>query len=56
MVFVIAPLRLIIHIVILLKNDNEKYIRREMQKAVGQANLLLSGEKVWVGCPNPNSI
>ncbi|XP_060891849.1 uncharacterized protein LOC132972782 isoform X2 [Labrus mixtus] len=29
--------------------DDEKYILREMQKAIGQANMLLSEEKVLIG-------
>ncbi|XP_029138631.2 uncharacterized protein [Labrus bergylta] len=33
----------------LWKMDDEKYILREMQKAVGQANMLLSEEKVLMG-------
>ncbi|XP_022611786.1 uncharacterized protein LOC111229647 [Seriola dumerili] len=33
-----------------LKKDEEKYIVREMQKAVGQANIILSEEKVLMGC------
>ncbi|KAM7002582.1 uncharacterized protein LKV04_003846 isoform 1-T2 [Tautogolabrus adspersus] len=34
----------------LWKIDDEKYILREMQKAIGQANMLLSEEKVLMGC------
>uniref|UniRef100_A0A4W5N0M3 TIR domain-containing protein n=1 Tax=Hucho hucho TaxID=62062 RepID=A0A4W5N0M3_9TELE len=48
-VFFGAPLGLVIQLCLWHK-DNERYIRREMQKAVGHANLLLSGEKVWMGC------
>ncbi|AWP08097.1 Toll-like receptor 2 type-1 [Scophthalmus maximus] len=32
------------------KKDDEKYIVREMQKAMGQANAILSEEKLLVGC------
>ncbi|XP_041704552.1 uncharacterized protein LOC121539969 [Coregonus clupeaformis] len=48
-VFAVAPLTLIIQLG-LWKKDDERYITREMQKAVGQANLLLSDEKVLMGC------
>ncbi|XP_023256140.1 uncharacterized protein LOC111650464 [Seriola lalandi dorsalis] len=34
----------------LWQRDDEKYIMREMQKAVGQANIILSEEKVLMGC------
>ncbi|XP_028287047.1 uncharacterized protein LOC114452120 [Parambassis ranga] len=34
----------------LWKNDDEKYILREIQKAVGEANVILSQEKVLLGC------
>ncbi|KAI4789617.1 hypothetical protein KUCAC02_035129 [Chaenocephalus aceratus] len=30
-------------------NDDEKYIVREMKKAIGQANIILSEEKVLMG-------
>ncbi|XP_010769090.1 uncharacterized protein [Notothenia coriiceps] len=44
----LVPLGLIIHIC-LWKNDDEKYIVREMKKAIGQANIILSEEKVLMG-------
>ncbi|KAM7414986.1 hypothetical protein PAMA_019686 [Pampus argenteus] len=44
-----GPVGLIIHIS-LWKKDDEKYILREMQKAIGQANIILFGEKVLMGC------
>ncbi|XP_070687298.1 uncharacterized protein [Pempheris klunzingeri] len=37
-------------------NDNEKYILREMQKAIGQANTILSEEKVLMGCRSNSKI
>ncbi|XP_020516477.1 uncharacterized protein [Labrus bergylta] len=43
-----APVGFIIQLG-LWKMDDEKYILREMQKAVGQANMLLSEEKVLMG-------
>ncbi|XP_070828884.1 uncharacterized protein [Chaetodon trifascialis] len=43
------PLGLLIQIG-LWKNDDEKYIVREMNKAIGQANTILSEEKVLMGC------
>ncbi|XP_033940122.1 uncharacterized protein [Pseudochaenichthys georgianus] len=44
----LVPLGLLIHIC-LWKNDDEKYIVREMKKAIGQANIILSEEKVLMG-------
>lgn len=44
-----VPLGLIIQLC-LWKKDDEKYIVREMQKAMGQANAILSEEKLLVGC------
>ncbi|XP_077373586.1 uncharacterized protein LOC144016386 [Festucalex cinctus] len=32
------------------KNDDEKHVVREMQKAAGQANAILSEEKLLMGC------
>ncbi|XP_076589851.1 uncharacterized protein LOC143322504 [Chaetodon auriga] len=43
------PLGLLIQIA-LWKNDDDKYIVREMNKAVGRANTILSEEKVLMGC------
>nr|XP_020516579.1 uncharacterized protein LOC110005579 [Labrus bergylta]XP_029138637.1 uncharacterized protein LOC110005579 [Labrus bergylta]XP_029138639.1 uncharacterized protein LOC110005579 [Labrus bergylta]XP_029138640.1 uncharacterized protein LOC110005579 [Labrus bergylta] len=43
-----APVGFIIQLG-LWKMDDEKYILREMQKAIGQANMLLSEEKVLMG-------
>ncbi|XP_034542230.1 uncharacterized protein LOC117814814 [Notolabrus celidotus] len=34
----------------LWKCDREKYVLKEMQKAVGKANMILSEEKVLMGC------
>ncbi|XP_058501935.1 uncharacterized protein LOC131470249 [Solea solea] len=45
----IVPIGLLIHLS-LWKNVDEKYIVRKMQKAVGQANTVLSKEKVLIGC------
>ncbi|XP_036963351.1 uncharacterized protein LOC119024551 [Acanthopagrus latus] len=50
-----APLGLLIQLC-LWKNDDEKYIVREMQKAIGQANKLLSEEKVLMGCQSNSKI
>lgn len=47
--FTCVPLGLIIQIILWIKDD-QKYIVREMQKAVGQANTILSEEKVLMGC------
>ncbi|XP_041650832.1 uncharacterized protein LOC121514674 [Cheilinus undulatus] len=40
----------------LWKMDDEKYIVREMQKAVGKANLLLHEDKVLMGCRSNSKI
>ncbi|TKS73717.1 Toll-like receptor 1 [Collichthys lucidus] len=40
----------------LWKNSDEKYIVREMQKAIGQANTILSEEKVLMGCRSNSQI
>lgn len=48
-IFSCAPLGLIIPLA-LWKKDDEKHILREMQKAIGQANTILSDEKVFMGC------
>ncbi|XP_041652265.1 uncharacterized protein LOC121515518 [Cheilinus undulatus] len=40
----------------LWKKDEVNYIVREMQKAVGKANLLLSQEKVLMGCCSNSQI
>ncbi|XP_051237430.1 uncharacterized protein LOC127352785 [Dicentrarchus labrax] len=40
----------------LWKKDEVKYIVREMQKAVGQANTILSEEKVLMGCCSNSAI
>lgn len=53
--FCCVPLGLIIHIA-LWKKDDEKYILREMQKAIGQANTILSDEKVLMGCCSNSKI
>ncbi|KAM4573406.1 uncharacterized protein PAE49_008228 [Odontesthes bonariensis] len=36
--------------------DSEKYIVRELQKAVSQANIILSQEKVLMGCQSNSKI
>ncbi|XP_038563037.1 uncharacterized protein LOC119894395 [Micropterus salmoides] len=53
--FFCVPLGLIIQIS-LWKKDDEKYIVREMQKAIGQANTILSAEKVLMGCRSNSKI
>ncbi|XP_045893004.1 uncharacterized protein LOC123961558 [Micropterus dolomieu] len=40
----------------LWKKDDEKYIVREMQKVIGQANTILSAEKVLMGCRSNSKI
>ncbi|XP_044049239.1 uncharacterized protein LOC122874850 [Siniperca chuatsi] len=40
----------------LWKKDDEKYIVRKMQKALGQANTILSEEKVLMGCQSNSKI
>uniref|UniRef100_UPI003AAF8A97 uncharacterized protein n=1 Tax=Centroberyx gerrardi TaxID=166262 RepID=UPI003AAF8A97 len=40
----------------LWKRDDEKYILREMQKAVGEANTILSEQKVLMGCQSRTKI
>ncbi|GAA6223906.1 uncharacterized protein LOC118315701 isoform X1 [Lates japonicus] len=40
----------------LWKRDDERYIVREMQKAVGQANTILSEAKVLMGCRSTSKI
>ncbi|XP_069384926.1 uncharacterized protein [Paralichthys olivaceus] len=40
----------------LWKKDGEKYIVREMQKAVGQANTILCEEKLLMGCRSNSQI
>ncbi|XP_049578556.1 uncharacterized protein [Syngnathus scovelli] len=52
--FFSIPLGLLVHLA-LWKHDDEKYVVREMQKAVGQANVILSKEKLLMGCQS-NSI
>ncbi|XP_041795380.1 uncharacterized protein LOC121608258 [Chelmon rostratus] len=49
------PLGLLIQIG-LWKRDDEKYIVREMNKAMGQANTILSEEKVLMGCRSNSKI
>ncbi|KAE8296046.1 Toll-like receptor 1 Toll/interleukin-1 receptor-like protein [Larimichthys crocea] len=50
-----VPIGLLIQIS-LWKNGDEKYIVREMQKAIGQANTILSEEKVLMGCRSSSQI
>ncbi|XP_036963421.1 uncharacterized protein LOC119024592 [Acanthopagrus latus] len=50
-----VPIGLVIQLC-LWKSDDEKYIVREMQKAIGQANKLLSEEKVLMGCQSNSKI
>lgn len=47
--FCLYPLGVLVQLA-LWKNDDEKYVVREMQKAVGEANIILSQEKVLLGC------
>ncbi|XP_049429880.1 uncharacterized protein LOC125887245 [Epinephelus fuscoguttatus] len=47
--FFCVPLGYFIHIC-LWKKDDERYIMREMQRAIGQANIILCEEKVLMGC------
>ncbi|XP_019748887.1 uncharacterized protein LOC109529840 [Hippocampus comes] len=49
-----VPIGLLIHLS-LWKNDDEKHVVREMQKAAGQANAILMEEKLLMGCRS-NSI
>ncbi|XP_027128487.1 uncharacterized protein LOC109140079 isoform X2 [Larimichthys crocea] len=53
--FFSVPIGLLIQIS-LWKNGDEKYIVREMQKAIGQANTILSEEKVLMGCRSNSQI
>ncbi|XP_034031907.1 uncharacterized protein LOC117515454 [Thalassophryne amazonica] len=50
-----VPLGLLIHIVLWMRND-KKDIVREMQKTVGQANTILSEEKVLMGCQSNSKL
>ncbi|XP_041851909.1 uncharacterized protein LOC121646891 isoform X2 [Melanotaenia boesemani] len=54
-IFICTALGLIIQIS-LWKKDDEKYIVRELQKAIGKANTLLSAEKVLMGCQSNSKI
>ena len=47
--FYSVPLGWLINM-LLWKMDDEKYIVREMQKAIGQVNIVLYKEKVLMGC------
>ncbi|KAM3610166.1 uncharacterized protein V6R79_026369 [Siganus canaliculatus] len=51
----LLPFGLIIQIS-LWKRDDEKYIVKEMQKAVGHANTVLSDEKLLMGCRSNSKI
>nr|XP_033490595.1 uncharacterized protein LOC117262062 [Epinephelus lanceolatus] len=53
--FFCVPIGLIIHIGLWM-NDDEKYIMREMQRAIGQANIILCEEKVLMGCCSNSKI
>ncbi|XP_050923932.1 uncharacterized protein LOC127139851 [Lates calcarifer] len=53
--FYCVPLGFIIQLS-LWKMDDERYIVREMQKTVGQANTILSEEKVLMGCRSNSKI
>ncbi|XP_057693887.1 uncharacterized protein LOC130916852 [Corythoichthys intestinalis] len=46
--FFSVPIGLLIQLC-LWKNDDEKYVVREMQKAAGQANMILCDEKLLMG-------
>ncbi|XP_051808489.1 uncharacterized protein LOC110964978 isoform X2 [Acanthochromis polyacanthus] len=50
-----VPLGLMIQIC-LWKKDDEKYIVREMQKAIGEANIILFEQKVLMGCQSNSKI
>lgn len=54
-IFFIVPLGLIVDLC-LWKNDDDNYILGEMRKAVGQANVLLSEEKVLLGCSSTSKL
>ncbi|XP_029010498.1 uncharacterized protein LOC114857813 [Betta splendens] len=53
--FTCVPLGLIVHISLWIKDD-KKYIMRAMQKAVCRANVILSEEKVLMGCLSNSKI
>ena len=50
-----VPLGMIIQLCLWMKDD-EKYIVRELQKAVGQANTILGEEKLLMGCRSNSKI
>ncbi|XP_061679669.1 uncharacterized protein LOC133502654 [Syngnathoides biaculeatus] len=52
--FFSVPIGLLVHLS-LWKNDDEKHVVREMQKAVGRANAILCKENLLMGCRS-NSI
>ncbi|XP_037110993.1 uncharacterized protein LOC119124808 [Syngnathus acus] len=52
--FFSVPISLLVHLA-LWKLDDQKYVVREMQKAAGQANAILSKEKLLMGCQS-NSV
>ncbi|KAM9814715.1 uncharacterized protein ACBT44_009792 [Syngnathus typhle] len=52
--FFSVPIGLLVHLS-LWKLDDKKYVVREMQKAAGQANAILSKEKLLMGCQS-NSV
>ncbi|XP_028441649.1 uncharacterized protein LOC114560462 isoform X1 [Perca flavescens] len=53
--FFCVPLGLLIQMG-LWKKDDEKYTVREMQKAIGQANIILCEDKVLMGCRSNSKI
>ncbi|XP_035859491.1 uncharacterized protein LOC116038805 [Sander lucioperca] len=53
--FCCVPLGLLIQMG-LWKKDDEKYIVREMQKAIGKANIILCEYKVLMGCRSNSKI
>nr|XP_057931812.1 uncharacterized protein LOC131131270 [Doryrhamphus excisus] len=53
--FFFIPIGLILHLS-LWKNDDEKHVVREMQKAAGRANTILHEEKLLMGCRSNSKI
>ncbi|XP_077373588.1 uncharacterized protein LOC144016388 [Festucalex cinctus] len=53
--FASVPIGLLVHLS-LWKNDDEKHVVREMQKAAGQANAILSEEKLLMGCQSNSKL
>ena len=53
--YLVVPLGLTVQLC-LWKSDDDKYIIGEMQRAVGKANTLLSGEKVLMDCQSNSKL